>query len=483
MSHEGPTEQTSDEVGYGDVAASQPNTIRPGGGRKWIHAATVKGSWQRRRNVTALVLLLCFYAVPWLTIEGRPLVRLSFLDDVFFLLGQPILIYEFYHFVLLALLLVLTLFLASALFGRIWCGWACPQTIFIEHILMRIETLVEGPAAHRIALEGKPWTGAVAVKNIVKQVLFLVVSLSFAATLVALFVGPLRLLAGHQSSWVAVFLLTGLAWFDGAWWREQFCHIVCPYARFQSVMQDAATRTVGYDLARGEPRGRGKNRDGKGSCIDCGLCTRVCPSGIDIRQGASQLECTGCTRCIDACDGIMKSIRQPTGLIRFDSVAFFEKSSGKSPPILRPRILAYAAGWIALTGIGIWLFLAREPFHVKQIATGHAKPYILAGDQVQNLFNLKIANQSGSEESYTLRLTEGTAGLQIASPVTTGRAKPGQELTIPVLLVGAIADAGAKVKISVTAAGSQMTRIVERTFAGPTRTGTPGQIPPNGGAP
>lgn len=465
MSAEGPEITLAEN--RADVAASQPNTIKQGGGRKWIHAAAIGGVWQRRRNAVAAVLLLLFYATPWITVGGQPLVRLSFLDEVFFLLGQPILIYEFYHFVLLALLLVLTLFLASALFGRIWCGWACPQTIFIEHLLMRIETLIEGPAAHRIARLGKPLSAQDILRKIVKQILFIAVCLSFAFALVALFVGPPRLLAGHSSSWAAVAFLTGLAWFDGAWWREQFCHIVCPYARFQSVMQDAATRTIGYDSQRGEPRGRGKKRDGKGACIDCGLCTRVCPSGIDIRQGASQLECTGCTRCIDACDSIMTSIKQPKGLIRFDSVAVFEKTAAKSRPIIRPRILLYAAGWIVLATLGIWLFIARAPFHVKQVATAHATPYILSGEKVQNLFNLKIANQAAGAETYSLSLEDAPLGMQIGSPTVTGTAVPGQELTIPVLLVGAKNDGGKKVRIAVKASGSQVTRTVERTFAGP----------------
>jgi cytochrome c oxidase accessory protein FixG len=321
----------------------QPRTIKRGGGRQWLHPTRVKGRYQTLRTISTIALLAFMFAAPWLTIGGLPFIRLSFLAESFYLLGQPILIYEFYHFVQLALLLVVTLFLASAYFGRIWCGYACPQTIFIEQIFERIQTLIEGPAAHRIATQNAPMTTARLLRKIVKQAAFLAVSAAFGFNLVAIFVGPENIFASTAAVTVAL-LLTALAWFDSAYWREQFCHIACPYARFQSVMQDLNTRTIGYDAKRGEPRRKGKQRDGAGDCIDCGLCTRVCPSGIDIRQGASQLECTGCARCVDACDNVMATIKKPSGLIRYDKLHVFESPSQKSsevPPSKRPRRLRH----------------------------------------------------------------------------------------------------------------------------------------------
>lgn len=447
--------------------ASQPNTIRPGGGRKWIHAASVTGKWQRLRVVVASVLLLLFYASPWITIDHRPFLRLTFLESSFYLLGQTILIYEFHHFVLLALLLVLVLFLASAAAGRVWCGWACPQTIFVEHILLRIEALVEGPATRRLAKDGKPLSPADIARKVLKHLLFLVICVSFSFTLVAIFTGPQLLIEGHTGAWIATGILTALAWFDGGWWREQFCHIVCPYARFQSVMQDTATRTIGYDPFRGEPRGRGKNRSSKGSCIDCGLCVRVCPSGIDIRQGASQLECTGCARCIDACDSVMENTGQALGLIRYDALAIFQSRGIEKPKIMRARVLIYVVACAALTIAGIWLFVTRASFHVKQIAAGKAAPYILQGDNLSNLFNLKIANQARGTEAYTISLVEPESLIKIMSPSQTQPVQPGQEITFPVLLTGKKTSAGMDVHVVIEGIESKSKRTVKRVFSGP----------------
>lgn len=449
---------------------SQPATIKRGGGRRWIHAAEVKGRFNNLRIATSLVLLVVFYGTPWLTIEGQPFLKLSFLSSSFVMFGQPILIYEFYHFVFLALLLVMTLFLASTFYGRIWCGYSCPQSVFVEQIFGRIETFFEGPAAHRIVQEAKPLTAVRVLRKVGKQLSFGLVSASFAFSLIALFTGPEALLSHPRAATVTAFsLLTALAWFDGGYWREQFCHIVCPYGRFQGVMQDAATRTIGYDTARGEPRKRGKNRDGAGDCIDCSLCVRVCPSGIDIRQGAHQLECIACAKCVDACDGVMGSLGKPRGLIRYDAVAMFApESPPRAPSVLRPRLIAYVAVWLALFGIGLYQFVHHTTLHVTLLSARGAPPYVLDGVRVKSLFNVKVGNQTRHATRFKLALAAPVpADLRIESPTTSGPVPPGAEATFPVLVSFPRDAAATQITLSVRAEGSGEEKLLSRLLTGP----------------
>lgn len=473
---------------------SRPRTIKEGGRRQWIHAANVSGRYAKLRLVSSSLLLLLFFAAPWLSLDGAPLLRLSFLSSSFVMFGQHILIYEFHHFALLALLLVITLFLASAALGRIWCGYACPQTVFIEQILGRIETLCEGPAAHRIAMEGKPLTAGRVTRKIIKQLLYLTVSLAFSLTLVAIFTGPELLFSEWQrGAWTAVLFFTALAWFDGAYWREQFCHMVCPYGRLQSVMQDSATRTIGYDQRRGEPRRRGKDRQGAGDCIDCGRCTRVCPSGIDIRAGAHQIECIGCARCIDACDAVMDNLGLSRGLVRYDAALFFVADQhhidGASklarPAVWRPRIAVYTCLWLTLCGFGIYEFVTRAPFHVLLLSTPNGLPYVVEGERLKNLLSLKIGNQSRKAATYEISLlpiaktAESSANFEhdvaswrIESPLRIGPVPIGKEVTMPVLISAPRAASGASFRLEVRTLEGDHSTAVDRRILGP---GVPGQ--------
>lgn len=455
--------------------ASQPRTISKGGGRSWIHAVYPKGYWQRLRNVATVVLLVLFYATPWLTVDGRPFIKLSFLSPSFVLFGNFILQYEIFRFVLLALLLVVSLFIASALIGRAWCGYACPQTIFIEQILGRIENLIEGPAAKRLANENRPLNAVIIFQKILKHIVFLLVCFSFAFTLVAIFTGPQLLLSGDSAAaYWSIGILTGIAWFDGGYWREQFCHIACPYARFQSVMQDMQTRTIGYDLKRGEPRGRSKakNKEGTvGDCIDCSFCVRVCPSGIDIRQGAAQLECTACARCVDACDSVMTSLHRPLGLIRYDALGAFEPEPQPRRSMLRPRIFIYAALWLGLMSVGIFQFINRDLHHVNLLNVKGTLPYFQSGDRIQNLLSLKIGNQSQEADVFTVTLDSENAakGARLDSPATLGPVAPGLEMTLPVLLSVDKSMVGSEVFLEVQSRVTGKVLRVKKLIAGPGR--------------
>jgi cytochrome c oxidase accessory protein FixG len=452
---------------------SQPGTIKKGGGRRWIHAVLPKGRWQRLRQVTTLVLLILFYATPWITIDGRPFIKLSFLSPSFVLFGNYILQYEIFRFVLLALLLVICLFMTSALIGRAWCGYACPQTIFIEQVLGRIETFFEGPAAKRLLNANKPLTVERFLRKLGKQVSYLLVSFSFAFTLVAIFTGPSLILDAPSSAiYWSIGILTALAWFNGGYWREQFCHIACPYARFQSVMQDIQTRTIGYDESRGEPRGRSKaqHQDNKtGDCIDCGLCVRVCPSGIDIRQGAAQLECTACARCIDACDSVMSSLHRPLGLIRYDAMGVFEKNPIPRAPILRPRIFIYASLLIGIFAIGVWQFIHRDLHHVHLLNVKGTLPYFQDNQRIKNLLTLKIGNQAPVADVFTVdvRADNAAQGTLLESPKKLGPVNPGAEMALPVLISVGSEQVGNFVYIEIKSEFTGKVLSVKKLIAGP----------------
>lgn len=422
---------------------SQPNTIRKGGGRSWIYPVDVRGRRARLRAGIAMALIVIFYATPWIRVGGEPLLRLSLLSSSYSLFGRKLFMHEFHHFALLALLLVLTLFLVSAMFGRVWCGLACPQTIWIEHVLRRIERLCEGNAIRRKVRDGGPASVERAIRKTMTQTLFILVCLSFSGTLVAIFAGPQAVLAFTDAPvCVSVTCLALLAWFDGAVWREQFCHLVCPYARLQAVFQDSRTMAVGFDAARGEPRGRRKSASPLGDCIDCGLCVRTCPSGIDIRQGPQQLECTSCTRCMDACDSVMQGVGRKTGLVRFDlasnfthATAFPEREARASwkTAILRPRVLGYAIAWLGIFSVGLVHFLNRSPIRVLILGVG-STPYVESEGLVRNILTLRISNQSLRPSAYKLTLLNPTSQIRLESPASTPPVASGSELLFPLLL-------------------------------------------------
>ncbi len=396
-----------------DLEAS-PSTVGEGGARLWLYPDRRGGVFANRRKTIAIALITFYLIAPYLTVGGEPFVRFNVLAARVSLFGYSFR-YTDASFVFFAFaLLALTLFFVTAVRGRIWCGYACPQTVFIDWVIRPIEELVEGNALQRRKRDQGPWNVDKFVRKFIKQTLFLIISAVVANTFLAYFIPPSTLLhwmtqlpSEHPVAFTLMFLVLIAFYFDLGWFREQFCCFLCPYARFQSVLTDWFTPVVGYDAKRGEPRGKTSE---SGACIDCKLCVRVCPTGIDIRRGL-QLECIACERCMDACDSVMEHLDRPKGLIRIASQAEFAGEPAQaSSPWRRPRVLIYAALiTVVLASFTIALINRHDVSLTLVRQPGQSFSRIDAG-RVSNIFQVHVENNRGEAVPLKFDLIEPAGG-------------------------------------------------------------------------
>lgn len=381
-----------------------PTTINQDGSRFFLHPADVKGFFTRWRRVFALLLIGIYVLLPWIPVGGHPAVFLDVINRRFHLFGLSFAAQDLWMAFFFITGLGFSLFFVTALFGRIWCGWACPQTVFLEHVYRRIERWIEGDSQARRKLDAAPWTGDKTIKRVVKHGVFLLISAAIAHLFLAYFISIPELYqwmttspTEHWGAFVFMAVATGIIYFNFAWFREQLCLIICPYGRLQSALIDDDSIIIGYDEERGEPRGPAK-KEGFGDCIDCYRCVQVCPTGIDIRQGL-QMECVGCANCIDACDAIMTKLNRPKGLIRYDSQAGL---AGKKRRFLRPRIFIYAA--LMLAGATAFTLSAMQlrSAHMNIVRMSGA-PYFITGDMVRNQYMVRVINKTNEQKTYQLR--------------------------------------------------------------------------------
>ncbi len=396
----------------------------------------VDGRFQRLRKLSVLALLGLFYGVPWLSWDGRQAVLFDLPARQFHVLGLLFLPQDFFFLTLLLICAALTLFFFTAMAGRLWCGYACPQTVWTE-VFLWMERWVEGDRARRMKLDKSPWTAEKALRKTAKHALWIVFSLFTGFTFVSFFTPRTELwqellnlnLGGWELFWG---LFYGFATYGNAGFlRENVCIYMCPYARFQSAMFDRDTLIITYDQARGEPRGgRPRGVDprerGLGDCVDCTLCVQVCPTGIDIRDGL-QYECIGCAACIDACDSVMDRVGYPRGLIRYTTEAAVE---GGRTHVLRPRIVIYGLLLTALlVGLGTAVAL-RTPLNVDLIAD-RGRLYRETGDeQIENVYTLKVVNKSAASERYRAAVT-GLPGVVIETDPPEFTVPPGGVAVVP----------------------------------------------------
>jgi cytochrome c oxidase accessory protein FixG len=418
------------------------STLEEDGTRRWLFPRLARGRFWHRRRAVAYLLIALYTVIPFLTIHGKPAILLDLVNRRFTLLGYAFLPTDTILLALAAVTGILLIFLTTALFGRVWCGWACPQTVYLEFVFRPIERLFLG----RTGVGGKPRVEPAAWRYPAMYAVYFLLSLHLANTFLAYFVGAgtlhtwiLGSPADHPAGFAIVAAVTGAMMFNFAWFREQTCLIACPYGRLQSVLLDRSSLVISYDNARGEPRG--KKRSGAielpvvaerattttGDCVDCGMCVAVCPTGIDIRDGL-QFECIGCAQCIDACDEVMRKIERPLGLIRYGSQSGM---AGERTKLLRPRVIVYPLIILAVGSLLAFLLLTKSPTDVV-VLRGPGQPFlVLDGGQVANVLRVKATNRTDQPQRLVMTV-EGPAGVRgvTSQPVIT--LAPHQNWTEPV---------------------------------------------------
>ncbi len=405
-----------------------------------IHPREVHGLFANLRLLGVLVLLGIYYGLPWLRWEGRQAVLLDLPARQFHIFGTTFWPQDFFYLAVLLIIAGLSLFFFTALAGRLWCGYACPQTVWTE-VFLWIERKIEGDRPKQIKLDQAPWTPRKIFIKGSKHTIWILFSLYTGFTLVAYFT-PIDQLANQTASlglgpWQTFWILFyGFSTYGNAgWMREQVCIYMCPYARFQSAMFDDDTLIISYDEQRGEPKGSRKRRAdhralGLGDCIDCGLCVQVCPTGIDIRDGL-QYECIGCAGCIDVCNQIMEKMNYPKGLIRYTTEKAMQE--GKAAHILRPRIFIYATLLLAMSIGLIYSISQRVPLELDIIRDRNTLYREAREGLVENIYTLKIINKDTVEHSYRLEVS-GLDGMELINKRGTVDVNPGTVLSVPIAL-------------------------------------------------
>jgi cytochrome c oxidase accessory protein FixG len=382
-----------------------------------IHAHEVRGRYQRLRVLSGTILLGLFYGIPWLNwpllgSESRPAVLFDLPARKFYVFDLIFLPQDFYLLTWLLIIAALSLFFFTALAGRLWCGFACPQTVWTE-LFVWMERITEGSRSQRIKLDRAPWTTNKVLRKGGKHLLWGIVALWTGLTFVGYF-SPIRQLivssqAASLGSWELFWIIFyGFATYGNAGhMREQVCKYMCPYARFQSAMFDKHTLIISYDTARGEPRGaRARNSDyraqGLGDCVDCKLCVQVCPTGIDIRKGL-QYECIECAACVDACDGVMDKMNYPHGLIKFSTQAAID---GSAVRVMRPRTLIYGALLSALViGFG-YAVTHRSLVAIDVLRDRNALYRTLDDGRIENVYTVRIINKDARSHRYHFSVSD-----------------------------------------------------------------------------
>lgn len=375
------------------------STINEEGKRVWIYPKKPSGPYYNKRNIVTVILLAILFGLPFIHVNGRPFFLFNLLDRKFILFGQIFGPQDFFIFGLIFIAGIIFIFLFTAVYGRVFCGWACPQTIFMEMVFRKIEYWIEGDFKSQRQLDAAPWNSEKIIKKGSKHTIFVLLAFIIGNLFLAYIIGIDELFtivtkspAENPGGFTVVMAFAGAFYFIFARFREQVCTIVCPYGRLQSVLLDKNSIIVAYDDRRGEPRGKirkGEERT-EGDCIDCHLCVDVCPTGIDIRNGV-QLECVNCTACIDACDDVMVKIGKPKKLIRYDSlngIMLGEKFR------ITPRIIIYTGILLLLTGLAGYLIFSRSDASVTILRAPGTMYQEQPDGKISNIYNISLVNKT-----------------------------------------------------------------------------------------
>jgi cytochrome c oxidase accessory protein FixG len=415
MSSKHDVDELYEEISFRDRIA----TVDEHGKRNWIYPKKPSGRFFRWRTYVSWLLLAFLFFSPFVKINGEQLLLFNILERKFVLFGVTFWPQDFHLFVLIMIASIVAIFLFTAVYGRIFCGWICPQTIFMEMVFRKIEYFIEGDAQQQRALNAQPWTPDKIFKKTVKIGIFYALSFLISNLFLAYIIGVDALLdivtappSEHIGGFIAIILFSGAFFFVFSWFREQACVLVCPYGRLQSVMLDENSVVISYDFVRGEQRQRFRReepRSGAGDCVDCHQCVVVCPTGIDIRNG-TQLECVNCTACIDACDNVMDKVGFPRGLIRYAS---HKAISAGDTRVITPRVIGYSSVLLVLLGVIVFLFFARSDIEATVLRAPGTLYQMQDEQSVRNLFTLRVVNKTKDNLDIRLELSERNGTLSV----------------------------------------------------------------------
>ena len=385
-------------------------TVTDEGKRKWIYPKKPSGRFYNARTIFSIFLILFLVIVPFIKVNGQPFLLFDFVNRNFILFSVPFGPHDFHLFALAIIALAVFIILFTVIFGRIFCGWACPQTVFMEMVFRKIEYFIEGDFKDQIKLNQAPWTSSKIFKKVIKHAIFFLIAVFISNIFLSYIIGMDELKkivtaspSKHLAGFMSMLAFSGVFYWIFSYFREQVCTLVCPYGRLQGVLLDQDSIVIAYDNVRGEPRGKLKKSEPQnnlGDCIDCHLCVDVCPTGIDIRNGI-QLECVNCTACIDACDTVMDKIDRPRGLIRYDSLRGIEK---KEKFRFTTRMAGYSTVLVLILSVLSYLLITRSDFSINVLRT----PGLLFQEQpdnkFSNIYDLNIINKTFDHVPINLKL-------------------------------------------------------------------------------
>src|SRR3954469_23191676 len=394
------------------------------GNRKWIYPKKPNGRWYRRRTYVSWALLAIMFTGPFVKINGNPLLLFNIIERRFSILGQLFWPQDMVIFAVAMLLFLTSIIVFTSAFGRLWCGWTCPQTLLMEMVFRKIEYAIEGDAREQRALDAAPWSGRKIRLKLCKHTIFFALSFLIANALLSYIIGTEQLFlivtdypGKHVVGLAFMILFTGVFYLIFARFREQACTFICPYGRLQSAILDENSMVVAYDYRRGEKRAPlskcqtapERQNQGLGDCINCHLCVSVCPTGIDIRNG-TQMECVNCTACIDACDRVMDKVERPRGLIRFASLNSIEKGQ---PFRFTARMACYTVVLVILAAVLGFLVFTRTEVESTLLRAPGALFQTTPDGKIENLYTLKIVNKTNREIPVELKLENPPGQLRL----------------------------------------------------------------------
>ncbi|MCC7318312.1 MAG: cytochrome c oxidase accessory protein CcoG [Bacteroidales bacterium] len=447
-------------------------TVGDDGKRAWIYPKKPKGKKYNQRWIVASILLATLFIVPWIKYNGEPFMLFNILERKFILFGQLFWPQDFHLVVLAIITFIVFIILFTVIFGRLFCGWACPQTIFMEFVFRQIEYLIEGSANQQKKLNRQAWNFDKIWRKTLKHLIFYTIAVLVANTFLAYIIGmdevkklvtegPLQHIVGFS----AMLLFSGVFYFIFAFFREQVCLIACPYGRLQGVLLDNKSIVVAYDYKRGEPRGKQKPAEDsiKGDCIDCNNCVVVCPTGIDIRNG-TQLECINCTACMDACDAVMDRVKKPRGLIRYSSEKGIAEGQNK---IFNARSIAYSAFLTLLLVLVASLFTLRSDVEATILRVPGTLFQEYGAESYSNIFKVQLVNKTRMDMPIEIKLESADGEVIVmGGPIIVAGGKIVESNFLMVLPKVALLSSNTAVEVGIYSNGQKLESF-KTTFIGP----------------